>query len=86
MTTQMIIRIDSELKNKVTTIARNERKNLSDIVRELLENYVNERNIEGYIDNLWLNIGSKMTSKGFTAENIEYAIKKARKTGDKSCN
>ena len=78
MTTQMIIKIDAELKDKVANIALSERKNLSEVVRELLENYVNERDIELYIDGLWLNIGKKMTSKGVTSENVEYAVKKAR--------
>ena len=86
MTTQMIIKINAELKNKVANIAFSERKNLSEVVRELLENYVNERDIEGYIDELWSNIGKKMASKGVTLENVEYAVKKARKKKNKGRN
>ncbi len=86
MTTQMIIKINAELKDKVASIAFSERKNLSEVVRELLENYVNERDIEGYIDELWSNIGKKMTSKGVTLENVEYAVKKAREKKNKGRN
>jgi hypothetical protein len=86
MTTQMIIKINAELKDKVASIAFSERKNLSEVVRELLENYVNERDIEGYIDELWSNIGKKMASKGVTLENVEYAVKKAREKKNKGRN
>ncbi|MBT8372061.1 MAG: ribbon-helix-helix domain-containing protein [Deltaproteobacteria bacterium] len=40
MTTQMIVRINPELKNKVYKLAKSEGKNVSEVVRELLENYM----------------------------------------------
>ena len=39
MATQMIIRVESSLKKKVSQLAKAEGKNLSQIVRELLEKY-----------------------------------------------
>jgi len=53
MTTQMIVRIDPDLKAKVNSFAKIEGKNVSEIVRELLEEYVKTRDIDSYIDNLW---------------------------------
>jgi predicted DNA-binding protein len=45
MSKQMIIRIDPALKNKVENCARAEGKNVSMIVRELLEGYIIDRDI-----------------------------------------
>ena len=57
MTTQMIVRIDPELKNKVNSLAKAEGKSISEVVRELLEEYVKDRDIGLYIDDLWQRIG-----------------------------
>ncbi len=59
MATQMIIRIDPRLKEKISRLARSEGKNLSELVRELLEKYIKERDMGAYIDNLWDSIGKK---------------------------
>ena len=53
MPSQMIIRIDPDLKNKVNSIAKNEGKSVSEVVRELLGEYVKNRDIGSYIDDLW---------------------------------
>lgn len=59
MATQMIIRIDPRLKEKISRLAQSEGKNLSELVRELLEKYTKERDMGAYIDNLWDSIGKK---------------------------
>ena len=59
MATQMIIRVDPSLKNKVSKLAKAEGKNLSELVRELLEKYTQERDMSAYIDDLWDRIGQK---------------------------
>jgi predicted DNA-binding protein len=53
MPTQMIVRIDPELKTKVNNLAKAEGKSISEVVRELLEDYVKDRDIGLYIDDLW---------------------------------
>jgi len=58
MTTQMIVRIDPDLKAKVNNFAKVEGKSVSEVVRELLEEYVKTRDIDSYIDNLWERIGA----------------------------
>ncbi len=52
MSTQMFIRVEASLKKKVSQLAKAEGKNLSQIVRELLEKYTKERDMGTYIDNL----------------------------------
>lgn len=79
MTTQMIIRMDSEMKNKLNKLARVEGKTTSQMVRELIEDYIREKDIGTYIDNLWDRIGGKLRSKGITQRDINRAIKESRK-------
>ena len=78
MTTQMIIRIEPTLKNKVINLAKSEGKTLSELVRGLLENYSKERDMGGYIDNLWDSIGKKLSQENVNESNIEEAIKLTR--------
>ena len=78
MTTQMIVRIDPELKNKVNSIAKTEGKSVSAVVRELLEDYVKNRDIGLYIDDLWQRIGDKLISRKIGTKEIQSAIKEVR--------
>jgi len=78
MTTQMIVRINPELKNKVNNLAKAEGKNVSEVVRELLEDYVRDRDIGSYIDDLWERIGGSLKSRGHTPQNIHRIIREAR--------
>ncbi len=78
MTTQMIVRIDPTLKNKVSDFAKAEGKNVSEIVRELLESYVKNRDISSYIDDLWDRIGAKFKKQGFGSDDIDSIIQKVR--------
>jgi predicted DNA-binding protein len=78
MTTQMIVRIDPELKNKVNNLARAEGKSVSEVVRELLEDYVKNRDIGLYIDDLWQRIGDKLESRKVGAQEVQRAIREVR--------
>ena len=78
MVTQMIVRINPELKNKVNNFAKAEGKNVSEVVRELLEDYVRERDIGSYIDDLWERIGGKLKSRGHTPKDIQRIIREVR--------
>ena len=65
MATQIIIiRIASETKERFTKLARMEGKTPSQMVRELIEDYVKEQNVGTYIDDLWSRIGGQLRSKG----------------------
>lgn len=79
MSTQMIIRIDDEVKSRLGRLARIEGKTTSEMVRGLIEEYIKERDIGAYIDDLWNRIGKKLKSKGVTPATINKAIKAARK-------
>ncbi|MBN1832447.1 MAG: ribbon-helix-helix protein, CopG family [Deltaproteobacteria bacterium] len=78
MTTQMIIRIDPEVKIRLGKLARMEGKTTSQMVRELIEDYTRDRDIGTYIDDLWDRIGGKLKSKGVRQRDIDKAIKEVR--------
>ena len=78
MTTQMIIRIEPSLKDKVNKLAKAEGKNLSELVRELLENYTKERDMGNYIDDLWNSIGKTLSQKNIEELGIEEVIRQVR--------
>ena len=80
MTTQMIIRIDSEVKNRLNRLARLEGKATSQMVRELIQDYLREKDIGTYIDDLWDRIGRKLRSKGINEKDIRRTIKVSRKS------
>ncbi len=82
MTTQMIVRINPELKNQVNNLAKAEGKSVSEVVRELLEDYVKNRDIGLYIDDLWQRIGDKLTSRKIGPKEINRAIKEVRAKND----
>ena len=78
MSTQMIIRIDNEVKTRLNKLARIEGKTTSEMVRGLIEEYIKERDIGSYIDDLWDRTGKKLKSKGITPTAIKKAIRASR--------
>lgn len=76
--TQMLIRLDSNTKNKLAKLAQSEGKNTSQVVRELIEKYIQNRDMNNYIDTLWEKIGGKLRANNTTPNNVERAIKDVR--------
>jgi len=82
MSTQMIVRIDPELKARVTNLAKAEGKTISEVVRELLEDYVRNRDIGSYIDDLWKRIGTRLKSRRIGPKDIQRVIQEVRAKSD----
>jgi len=78
MATQMIVRIDPGLKNKVSRLAKAEGKNLSELVRDLLVNYTKERDMSATIDSLWERIGQDFSRNNVSEADIEETIRQVR--------
>lgn len=51
---------------------------MSEVIRELLEEYVKNRDIGSYIDDLWGRIGTQLTSRGVRPEGIQRFIRAVR--------
>ena len=80
MTESLMVRIDPEIKKKLTQLARSEGKSSSQIIRDLIAEYVQERDIGSYIDDLWTRIGQKFRHKGLKPANMRQVIKEVRRT------
>jgi len=79
MSTQMIVRVEPDLKDRVSRLAKTEGKTVSEIVRELLTKYVQDRDMSAYVDDLWDRIGSKLSQSKADPENIQRIIREIRK-------
>ncbi len=79
MESQMIVRIDSDTKKKVSALAKAEGKTTSQVIRELLENYIRERDMSTYIDDLWTRIGTQLAAAGKGPKDVPNTIKAIRK-------
>jgi hypothetical protein len=78
VSTQILVRIEPDLKNKVNRFAKAEGKTTSEVVRELLEDYVRSRDIGAYVDDLWDRTGKKLKSKRMGPDEIQRIIKEVR--------
>ena len=79
MVPQMTIRIDPEIKDRFSKLVRAEGKTASQALREPIEDYIKERDIRTYVDDLWNRIGAKLGSKDLKQRDINRVIKEARK-------
>ncbi len=78
MESQVIIRIDSQLKQRAINMAKAEGKNVSLVIRELLENYVKDRDMSLHIDDLWKRIGRNLKKAGRMEKDVGKAIRDTR--------
>jgi len=78
VSTQILVRIEPDLKKKVNRFAKAEGKTTSEVVRELLEDYVRSRDIGAYVDDLWDRTGKKLKSKRMGPDEIQRIIKEVR--------
>ncbi len=81
MSKQLIIRIDAGLKDRLFKLAQAEGKPASRMVRDIIAEYVKERDIGPHIDDLWARIGDKLKAKGATPQRLDSAIRASRRGG-----
>ena len=79
MTTQMIIRLDQHRRRELNRLPRAEGKATSQIVRELIDNFIKEHAISSYIDGLWTRIGKALSDKGYAAKDVQRFVRESRK-------
>jgi predicted DNA-binding protein len=78
MKSQLLVRIDKELKRKFSALSQLENKSVSEKVRELVEEYVREHDMETSLRDLWEKIGAEMKDKGYKEKDIKTIIKEVR--------
>ncbi len=80
MAEQLSIRMDLELKRKLARLATREGKTATQVVRELIEEYVKKRDAASYIDSLWERVGQRLMSTGVGASDMANAAREVRKS------
>ena len=78
MVSQVLIRVDKELKDKFQRLTRTEQKSVNEKVRELMEEYVKEHDMEATLRSLWDEIGQSLRKKGYKASDVSKMIKEVR--------
>jgi hypothetical protein len=78
MESQLIVRIDSKVKDKFRSAVRIEGKTASEKVREMVEEYVREHSMEEGMKSLWDEIGQSLKKKGYKESDVKKMIRKVR--------
>lgn len=78
MTSQILVRVDKDLKDKFRKLSGIEQKSVNEKMRELMEEYVRDHSIESAMKDLWDEIGNSMLKKGYRESDVEKMIKKVR--------
>lgn len=75
---QLTVRIDSDLKDHLQTLARREGKSTSDVVRSLVQRYVRDRDRGTGLRALWNRMQKNAEDAGARPEDVEEAIQAVR--------
>ncbi|GAB4255323.1 ribbon-helix-helix protein, CopG family [Deferrisoma sp.] len=79
MRAQLLVRIDPDLKARLARAARGEGKTTSEVVRELVEGYVRERDPAGQLEALWDRIGRRLRENGYGPADVDRFVAEARR-------
>lgn len=78
MQSQMIIRVDFNTKSKFQKIARMEGKTTSEKIREMMKDYIAQKDFAAAVDRVWDKITTEFKKRGITENDIEKTIKEVR--------
>ncbi len=79
MVSRIDVKISPELNTRVSQLAKQQGKTISELVSTLLEEYVRNNDIGAYIDDLWARINRRLSQKGIDLSDIEKALIASRK-------
>ena len=75
---QLTVRIDDDLKDHLQTLARREGKSTSDVVRGLVQRYVQDRDRGTALRGLWRRMQENAEAAGGGPEDVESALRAVR--------
>ncbi len=79
MVSQILIRVDKELKDKFQRLSRMEQKSVNEKVRDLMEEYVKDHDLEAAMKDLWDEMGEALKKRGYKASDVHRKIKEVRR-------
>jgi len=77
---QLTVRIDEDLKGHLQNLARQEGKSTSDVVRSLVERYVQDRDRGTALRALWDRMQQNAEEAGSGPQDVEEAIRVVRES------
>jgi len=80
MAEQLLIRVDPELKRKLNKFATMEGKTSTQVVRDLIEDYIRRRDVGAYVGDLWDRVGQYLKSAGVGPGAVAGAVREVRKS------
>lgn len=78
---QLTVRIDDDLKGHLQNLARQEGKSTSDVVRSLVQRYVQDRDRGAALRALWEQMRQKAEEAGAGPKDVEDTIESVREKG-----
>lgn len=78
MTSQILVRVDKDTKDKFQRLSRFEQKSVNEKLRELMNDYIETHNIESTLKALWSEIGVSLKKKGYKVSDVDKTIRKVR--------
>ena len=75
---QLSVRIDEDLKGHLENLARREGKSTSDVVRSLVQRYVQDRDRGAALRTLWEQMRQRAEKAGASPDDVEAAIESVR--------
>ena len=75
---QLTVRIDEDLKGHLQELARREGKSTSDVVRSLVQRYVQDRDRGAALQALWEQMRQRAEEAGASPKDVETAIESVR--------
>lgn len=75
---QLAVRIDDDLKDHLQSLARREGRSTSEVVRELVQRYVQDRDRGAALKALWHRMQQNAEAAGTGPEDVEAAIRAVR--------
>ncbi len=79
MSTSLIVRMDKEKKERFDRMARRRGKSSSEVIRELVDGYIERHDMRGYLAPIWDEISADFKKRNITQKDINEAIKEVRK-------
>lgn len=75
---QLTVRIDDDLKTRLQSLARQEDRSTSDVVRSLVRGYVQDRDRSAALRNLWNRMEENARAAGTSPDDVAGAIEAVR--------
>ena len=79
MTTSLLVRVDKKKKDQFDRLARKKGKTSSEVIRELMDDYIERYDMRGYLDSVWNEISAEFKRRNITQKDINRTIKEVRR-------